>query len=370
MSESIPRLKRSLARSPPGLADERAVITITNLNPEDKAREPHRKGSNRFEELLEAPFPQAAREFAEQTVDQTREAYERSGKTLDAAVLSLAKSFDAAVHSAAAQRRNIIDIAQKNLNSGFDLAKSLAGASNLAEIVELQAAYWRKQFDAFITQAEEARRRLLEFGAAKPQTVETSIESIPNKTAKKTPPPAQEAPKKEHGPAARDLAAEGQRRDTQEPPAAVGSIVRPPAETRPGIRTGAPEHEPKRRQRPSPRGSTAEGGQQKPEPRPHSGLVARPEVRPAAERQSGTRKKAAQDEALQQSLPTEIKFAMLDGNAVRFTSLEAWWLVDGVWRPISPDEVLLNAAVMREARFNQLFPQVPRLPSNAFTGGL
>ena len=74
----------------------------------------------------------------------------------------------------------------------------------------------------------------------------------------------------------------------------------------------------------------------------------------------------ARDEALQQSLPAGIKFGVLDGNAVRFTSLEAWWLVDGAWRPISPDEVLLNAAVMREARFNQFFPEVPRLPSNAF----
>ena len=65
-------------------------------------------------------------------------------------------------------------------------------------------------------------------------------------------------------------------------------------------------------------------------------------------------------------LPAEINFGILDGNAVRFTSLEAWWLVDGVWRPISPDEVLLNAAVMREARFNKFFPELPRLPSNAF----
>jgi hypothetical protein len=88
---------------------------------------------------------------------------------------------------------------------------------------------------------------------------------------------------------------------------------------------------------------------------------------PPDERQSGSPKKgAAQDETLQQILPAEIKFGILDGNAVRFTSLEAWWLVDGVWRPISPDEVLLSAAVMREARFNQLFPEVPRLPSNAF----
>ena len=68
--------------------------------------------------------------------------------TLDAAVWTLAKSLDAAVQGAAAQRRNIIDIARKNLNLGFDLAKSLADANTLSEIVELQAAYWLKQFDA------------------------------------------------------------------------------------------------------------------------------------------------------------------------------------------------------------------------------
>jgi phasin family protein len=50
-----------------------------------------------------------------------------------------------------------MDIAQRNINSGFDLAKSLAGARNLAEIIELQAAYWRKQFDTLGAQAEEVR---------------------------------------------------------------------------------------------------------------------------------------------------------------------------------------------------------------------
>ena len=38
------------------------------------------------------------------------------------------------------------------MSSGFDLAKSLAGAKNLAE---LQAAYWQKQFGALTAQAEE-----------------------------------------------------------------------------------------------------------------------------------------------------------------------------------------------------------------------
>ena len=61
-----------------------------------------------------------------------------------------------------------------------------------------------------------------------------------------------------------------------------------------------------------------------------------------------------------------VKFGMLDGNAVRFTNFEAWWFLDGAWRPISPGEVLSNAAVMREARFKEVFPQVPILPREAF----
>jgi hypothetical protein len=79
--------------------------------------------------LLEAL--QAAREFAEKTVDQMRESYERSNRTFEAVVQAFKKSFDAALQGAAAQRLIIIDFAQKNLNLGFDLTKSLAGASSL-----------------------------------------------------------------------------------------------------------------------------------------------------------------------------------------------------------------------------------------------
>ena len=54
-----------------------------------------------------------------------------------------------------ALNRKVIDIAQRNINSGFDLAKSLAGAKNLAQAVELQAAYWRKQLATLTAQVEE-----------------------------------------------------------------------------------------------------------------------------------------------------------------------------------------------------------------------
>jgi hypothetical protein len=236
----------------------------------------------------------------------------------------------------------------------------LAGASNLSEIVELQAAFCRRQFDTVATQAEEVRNRLFELGAA--TTVATLPKSIHHELARD-----EAAPKKSHTPAAPDAGAEGQTRDPQElkaPPAAA-STAGPPDETQRGIRKKDARRDGSKIQGRTARVSAGEEGKQKPEPRP--GLVAPPTVHPRDEKQSAIPTEGTpQDEALQEGIPAEIKFGMLDGNAVRFTSREAWWLVDGVWRPISPGEVLLNAAVMREARFNQFFPEVPRLPSNAF----
>jgi phasin len=131
------------------------------LNPElttDKISETYRKTRGQFEAVtLDTAFPQAACELAETSVAQTPEAYERSKNALEAAVDTMARSFDALGQGAAALNRKIIEIAEQNVNSGFDLAKSLATAKTLAEIVELRATYWRKQFSALAAQAEEVR---------------------------------------------------------------------------------------------------------------------------------------------------------------------------------------------------------------------
>ena len=50
-----------------------------------------------------------------------------------------------------ALNRQIIDIAERNIDTSFDLATGLAGARNLAEVTELQAAYWRKVLGEFRT---------------------------------------------------------------------------------------------------------------------------------------------------------------------------------------------------------------------------
>jgi hypothetical protein len=82
--------------------------------------------------------------LAERNVAHTRELYEGSKNTLQAVLESWQKSFGAAGQGAAALNRRFIDLAERNVNTGFDLAMGLAGARNLAEVMELQATYWHK----------------------------------------------------------------------------------------------------------------------------------------------------------------------------------------------------------------------------------
>jgi hypothetical protein len=71
--------------------------------------------------------------------------------------------------------RKIVDLAQRNLSSVFDLAKSLVGAKNLAEIVELQAAYWQKQLSALTAQAEEVRALSTKVTAAAAEPIKAHV---------------------------------------------------------------------------------------------------------------------------------------------------------------------------------------------------
>jgi phasin len=139
----------------------RGVIMTNTYSPQvaaEQARDSFRQAAKEFEKLkIDTTVPESVRALAEKTVNQSREAYERGKEALEEAFDSLERSFDAAGQGATAFNRKLIDLAQRNLNSAFDLAKSLAGAKNLAEIVELQSAFIRHQFDVFASQAGEIR---------------------------------------------------------------------------------------------------------------------------------------------------------------------------------------------------------------------
>ncbi len=132
-----------------------------NVNPQaaaDQARAAYRHTMDQLGNLgLDTAVPEGVRALAEKSVAQTREAYDRSWDAFDASVTTFERSFDAAGQGAIAFNRKIFDIARRNVDASFDLATSLAGAKNLADIVERQSAFWRQQFSVLTAQAEEVR---------------------------------------------------------------------------------------------------------------------------------------------------------------------------------------------------------------------
>jgi phasin len=124
----------------------------------DQARAAYRDTTAQLGHLgLDTAVPEGVRALAEKTVTQTREAYDRSKDAFDASLTTFERSFDAAGQGAAAFNRKIVDIARRNVETSFDLAHSLTGAKSLTDMMELQAAFWRKQFAVLTAQAEEVR---------------------------------------------------------------------------------------------------------------------------------------------------------------------------------------------------------------------
>ena len=117
----------------------------------EMVRDTHRKTTALFEQIPVTQVPDAFRAYAERNVAHTRELYEGSKNTLQAVLESWQKSFGAAGQGAAVLNRRFIDLAERNINTGFDLAAGLAGARNLTEVMELQAAYWSKVLGEFRT---------------------------------------------------------------------------------------------------------------------------------------------------------------------------------------------------------------------------
>ena len=119
-----------------------------------KASGTYRKTDAQFEKFArDAQMPESMRTLAEKSVIQTRELCEHS---LEAVLQSWQRFVDAG-QGAVALNRKAIDITRRNINSGFGLAVRLAGAKNVAEAMELQAAYWRKQLGELAAQAGEMR---------------------------------------------------------------------------------------------------------------------------------------------------------------------------------------------------------------------
>src|SRR5262245_8393691 len=117
----------------------------------EMVRGTQRKTAAQFEQFCYPQVPDTLRAIAESNVAQTREFYERSKDTLQAVLASWQKSFGVVAQGAVTLNHTMVNSAERNIDTGFDFAAGLAGARNLAEVMELQASYWRKVLGEFRT---------------------------------------------------------------------------------------------------------------------------------------------------------------------------------------------------------------------------
>lgn len=154
-------------------------MTVTH-NPKgaaDPAR--NRRTTDQLGNLgLDTAVPEGVRALAEQAVAQTRKAYDRSWDAFDASLTTFERTFDAAGQGATAFNRKIVDLARRNADASFDLATSLTGAKDLADIVELQAAFWRKQFGVLTAQADEVRALSTKVTAAAAEAIKSQERAV------------------------------------------------------------------------------------------------------------------------------------------------------------------------------------------------
>jgi phasin len=99
--------------------------------------------------------PAAFREFAEKSVNQAKDNWEKMKAATEEATSVLEDTYSTAAKGAADYGLALIDIARTNANAAFDFASEAVTAKSLSEIVEVSTAHARRQFETFTAQTKE-----------------------------------------------------------------------------------------------------------------------------------------------------------------------------------------------------------------------
>lgn len=151
-----------------------------------KSAKPDAMAANPFEafnmQMPSVEMPAAFRELAEQSIAQARDGYSKMKVAAEEATDMVEDTYETAREGAFAIGVKALDVAKANSDASFAFAKDLFGAKTFAEVVELQSAFARKQFDAVGAQVKELQEMTQKYltDTAKPMTarVEKTFKDI------------------------------------------------------------------------------------------------------------------------------------------------------------------------------------------------
>ena len=105
--------------------------------------------------LSATEMPEAFREAAEKTVKQAKESYEKMRAAAEEATDMIEDQLETTRTGITALNVKALEAAKANADATFQFAKDVLGVKTFAEVIELQSAFARQQFDLVSAQAKE-----------------------------------------------------------------------------------------------------------------------------------------------------------------------------------------------------------------------
>jgi phasin len=106
-------------------------------------------------EMPKFEVPSAFREFAEKSVTQCKDNWEKMKAATEEATGVIEDSYATASRGFTDYGLKVIEAARANTNSSFDYAGKLLAVKSVSEAIELSTAHLRGQYEAFSAQAKE-----------------------------------------------------------------------------------------------------------------------------------------------------------------------------------------------------------------------
>jgi phasin len=101
------------------------------------------------------PIPQHLRELAEKNIEQARAAYGQLTEAMTQAVRAWSAPSTVMASGFKVVQERAIQFAKENADAGFALARELAKAKDLQDILRLQSNFAQSQMQSYARQAQE-----------------------------------------------------------------------------------------------------------------------------------------------------------------------------------------------------------------------
>jgi phasin len=134
-------------------------------------------------EMPKLEIPTAFREFAEKSVSQAKENYERMKSAAEEATDLLEGTYATASKGASDYGLKMIEAARANTNAAFDFAAEVMTAKSFSDFVELSTSHARKQFEQLTAQTKELAALAQKVAADTAEPVKESVTKAFKKAA-------------------------------------------------------------------------------------------------------------------------------------------------------------------------------------------